>query len=454
MSASRRNLTGERIEELVKAVLKHAEKESWDRAWKAAQPLLKVHKDQPLAATAVAHLLERGAFDRQRGLELAGELFDAHGDNLDVVSALGDAFESLHDINFLNAEPPDDPLFQRIANLLRELSERAKGDDQLITALSGLSTAARVLGRTWDSIAERAYLRLVELTPKVSTHYSLGLFYKTRGRFAEGQAANQRAYDLGGSDQQDVLWNLGICATGARDGETALHIWKAIGQHIEMGRFGLPEGEYDSVKVRLAERPLAARDPTTQPDDPGREETIWVERLSPCHGIVRSALHYDEIGVDFGDVVLFDGAPITHHTYGKQKVPVFPHLATLERPGYQIFRFAGTQQREEQIADLSKDLPDDAVLYVHTEQFVELCSSCWNDPDLDHADHHRAERHLVTGKLCAPPTLTAPELLAALDGALRGEPDVRIFVPDLAILAGDPERAAVERRRMTMIEDT
>ena len=94
--------------------------------------------------------------------------------------------------------------------------------------------------------------------------------------------------------------------------------------------------------MRLAERPLAER--SADRDDPGAEETIWIERLSPCHGIVRSVL-YRNLGVDFGDVILMDGAPITYHSYGEARVAVFPHLATLVRQHYQIFDFAGRKTR-------------------------------------------------------------------------------------------------------------
>src|SRR5262245_37216130 len=138
--------------------------------------------------------------------------------------------------------------------------------------------------------------------------------------------------------------------------DTALQVWTQIGNKIGMGRFGLPEGRYSTCQVRLAERPLAARDGAH--DDPGSEETIWIERLSPCHGIVRSVL-YGDLGVDYGDVVLFDGAPITHHKYGEQSVPVFPHLTTLVRSGYQRFELAGTQASAGEIAELSAGLPLD-----------------------------------------------------------------------------------------------
>ena len=108
-----------------------------------------------------------------------------------------------------------------------------------------------------------------------------------------------------------------------------------------MGRFGLPEGLYPQCKVKLAERPLAER--TADVDNPGSEETIWIERLSPCHGIIRSVLYYD-LGVDYGDIILIDGAPITYHTYGDTKgsrLSSFSNPHPTELPALRFRRHAG-----------------------------------------------------------------------------------------------------------------
>lgn len=218
-----------------------------------------------------------------------------------------------------------------------------------------------------------------------------------------------------------------------------------------MGRFGLPEGGYHAVKVRVAEHPVAER--AAGQDDPGLEETIWVERLSPCHGIVRSAL-FQELGVDYGDVVLFDGAPITHHTYGAERVPVFPHLVTIERPGYQVWPFVGTQPLACALAALSKNLPDDAVLYSHSEQVVTLCAHCWESRLLDHQAHQQAEHHVVSGKLCVPPKIAPATIRQALDDAVASSPGIRVFVPELSRRLGDVGRAEVEMRRMRLVEST
>jgi len=243
-------------------------------------------------------------------------------------------------------------------------------------------------------------------------------------------------------------WNLGICATGAGNSAVALEVWKRMGQKIEMGRFGLPEGSYAQCKVKLAERPLAER--TADMDDPGLEETIWIERLSPCHGIIRSVLYHD-LGVDYGDVVLIDGAPITHHTYGDVKVPVFPHLATLVRQSYRFFDFAGTQDQPRQLADASIDLCGDTVIYPHSENFRLLCANCWRDPDIDHSDHRSVQKHIVIGRIAAPGHVDPAELLDQLDKAVAKRGRCQLYAPDLCLAAGLGTRGSVDRRRFDML---
>jgi hypothetical protein len=399
------------------------------------------------AAHALLELVARQTLAVDRAVEIVRAVVDAHLEDDAVIAHAGCALEGAHDLRFLNGPPPSDPVFARLAGRLRERAVRGAAFEDHV--LRGLATAARLLGRAWDADAERAYLRILELEPsRWEEHYDFGLFLKVRGRFAEGVVANRRAAELGGADDDGVRWNLGICATGARDAATALAVWKGYEHAIEIGRFGLPEGRYAEVKVRLAEHPLAERG--ADRNDPGLEETIWVERLSPCHGVVRSAL-YQDLGVDFGDVVLFDGAPITHHKYGEARVPVFPHLVTLERCGYRILRFAGTQRAKGDIASLSGHLPDGCVLYPHTEGFVVMCAHCWESEDVDHAGHGEAEHHVVHGKLCAPPTVDPAALRRALDDAAQ-RAGARVFVPELSRLAGDPARAEVESRRAAMLE--
>ncbi|MBK7071778.1 MAG: prenyltransferase [Myxococcales bacterium] len=415
-----------------------------DAAWAAAAPLRAAieHTDAAIALAACV-----GWFGPHRGVEAGRELLARHGDVLAVLGMIGESFPRLTDVDDLNAPPPADPWFAEVVDRLERAAASATGDDA-IALLDALAAAARRLGRAGDARAERAHAALRARQPdNAHHHYNAGLFFKTRGRWAEGQAANQRAIDLGDTDQP-AWWNLGICATGAGDGATALTAWRQLGQQVELGQFGLPEGGYPAAKVRVAQQPLAERDATS--DEPGVEENLWLERLSPCHGVVRVAVFADELGVEYGDVVMFDGAPV-----GRQGgVPIFPHLATLHRRSYQIWRFVGAQATKGQLIALSKHLPEDTVIYPHTEQIVVLCDACAKGRGGDgHAHTPEQAHHVVRGKLCAPPHLAPATVLAALDAAIAGAPGAQIAVPDLCAAAGDAARAEVEARRLALLVD-
>jgi tetratricopeptide (TPR) repeat protein len=442
-------LTKDAIEKAKKHFIEEAEADRGDSAWEALQLLVRAQAQEDVALTLV-DLIDRGYLPRERSLEVLQEVHQAHRTNELLLGLLGNALERARDLDMLNAAPPESELFATVVDDLAALASKATGTDHEQALLSGLATAARMMARQRDELAESAYRRLLELEPDVAhTHYNVGLFLKTRGRFREGMEANQRAASLAKEPSEAIEWNLGICATGAREGATALQVWKRMEQKIEMGRFGLPEGTYPSCKVRLAERPLAGR--TADSDDPGLEETIWIERLSPCHGIIRSVL-YQRLGVDFGDVVLIDGAPITYHKYGDREVPVFPHLATLVRSNYQFFDFAGTQDGEHRIDSASADLDRDSVIYSHAEKVSFLCAGCWRDQDIDHEHGEREEKRVVHGRIAAPPNVAPDELLRQVDAAIARRTPCRIFAPDLCAAAGLADRAAFERRRFEMLQ--
>ncbi|MGB5258523.1 MAG: hypothetical protein WBN07_02570 [Woeseiaceae bacterium] len=439
-------------EDKIKEVVKQArEAQDEEASWLALAPLIKVQRHQREAAQALVRVVRGRYLGFERGLEVLVQLLDAHKKDSAMLAEIGSAAEGARDIDDLNSAPPIHPFFEDLVGRLEEQSVELRGQELEERTLDGLSTTARMLARQYDEVAENSYKRLVELDPDYSgNHYALGLFYKTRGHFREGVLANQRAVDLEAEPQEAYEWNLGICATGARQGSVALEVWKRMNQKIEMGRFDLPEGGYPQCKVRLAERPLAERNKDC--DDPGLEETIWIQRLSPCHGVVRSVL-FQDLGVDYGDVVLIDGAPITEHTYGESSVPVFPHLATLVQSGYQYFDFAGTQDDTGRLADCSVDLDTDAIVYSHTESFQILCASCWRNPDLDHQEHEEVERHVVTGRIAAPPQITAADLLSQLDRAVESRKPCKIYSPSLCEAAGQIDRARFEKRRFDMLQN-
>lgn len=438
-----------RAERLLKAA--KAEEES-AKAVLAAIAELTDNLADAEAATDLANILSEKVLPVFETASLLSEIFTLHEADVQVMLATGNAMEAARDIDDLNAPPPDKTLF---ANMVRRLAEiQLAMDNPYIEAKANeaLAATARLMARQRDDIAERAYARNIELFPEGAwAHYSQGLFFKTRGRFAEGVVANQKALALAKEPDEATQWNLGICATGAGQAEIALEVWKSLGNKLEIGRFDLPDGGYPSCKVRLAERPLAERDSGS--DDPGLEETIWVQRLSPCHGIIRSVL-YEDLGVDFGDVVLFDGAPITYQRYGDQQIAVFPHLATLRRSGYSYYDFSATQLESQAVANVSDQLAQDAVIYSHTESFVLFCATCWRDENVQHERHETEEHNVVHGRIAAPPELGASDLLAQIDTALADLPGTRLFSPDLCHAAGQTDRAQLEERRYVALRGT
>ena len=64
------------------------------------------------------------------------------------MAALGEATETLADVRWLNAAPPEDPFFEAVAGGLLALLDEAD-----LRVAGGLGTAARVCGRRWDAAA-------------------------------------------------------------------------------------------------------------------------------------------------------------------------------------------------------------------------------------------------------------------------------------------------------------
>jgi hypothetical protein len=442
-------LSADEIEKLQQDILAEVQAGRTHAASDKVQPLRAAQRQQAEAAMALLRLVSEQCLERKAALQVMLEVLRSHDQDFQILSALGRCLEAARDIDDLNAPPPDDPIFRSVVEKLNAFASLYQGQPEQEPILFGLATAARMLARQHDAIAESSYRKLTEIDPRnAAYHHNLGLFQKTRGRFAEGVTSNQIAASLADAVDESYEWNLGICATGAWNAAVALDVWKRLGHTIEMGRFGLPEGLYPQCKVKLAQRPLAER--TADLDDPGAEETIWIERLSPCHGIVRSVL-YRNLGVDYGDVILMDGAPITYHTFGELRIAVFPHLATLVRRHYQMFDFAGTQETARRLADLSADLDQDAVIYSHSENVKMMCANCWHDPDRDHNQHDQMEKLVVRGQIAAPPDIAPARLLEMIDHAIEKQGRCQLYAPDLCAAAGLTARERISRRRFVLL---
>lgn len=338
---------------------------------------------------------------------------------------------------------------ERVLAALRhaEAGEEAEGRDEDRAALrTVIAEALRHAGPARAQEAREAYEALRDAAPeKSSGWYNLGLVHKQRGRFAEGVAVNRRARALGDSSEA-VLWNLGICATGAGDGEAALEAWRALGLQVELGEDGLPfMPRLGQVQVRLSTVGVAGWEGTSP-----EYEHVWIERLSPCHGRVLSPTS-GELSAEYGDLVLHDGAPIGYREWSGRRIPRFPQLAVLRKGTDRIFRFAALQEEQGQVSALAEHLPEGCVVYPHTERLEVICRDCvrGRGRHAHRAEEMRTHRQLF-GKLVVPASVALPDFLQQLRAVLAAHPHLRLAAPALHTAAGDEVGA---RRAQQLWED-
>jgi hypothetical protein len=306
------------------------------------------------------------------------------------------------------------------------------------------------LARQWPESAEealQAHENALAAAPENPSYwYDLGLCHKYAGRFKEGVEANQRSLRLRRGDE-DALWNLGICATGAGDQDAAMEAWKGL--HIDVE---LIDGEVrytgrGMVQVRVTER--GAMVSPSDDGDPDSCEYLWLARIGPAHGRILSPT-VGNFFVDVGDVVLHDGAPVGYRDDGEWKVPRFPVMALLRRGTQRSFRFAAAQPGRGEIAALEKHLGEGSV-YVHTEQVNWLCRECARGGKVPH-EHERLkpDARIVYGKLVVEEGQLAA-FRVTLDTILGPRDDLALYCPDLHRAVGDEARAAADEKAWTAL---
>ena len=338
----------------------------------------------------------------------------------------------------------DDPRYLEAARILRaalrELSEQQRQASELGGYL--WNELGNTLARQWPAFADEALCAhenaLAAARGEAAYWYDLGLCHKYAGRFAQGVEANRRSLRLRSKDE-GALWNLGICATGAGDQDTAAEAWRGLGIEIER-----VDGEIRSVGRVMAQVRLSERGPIAAPGDgdPESFEYLWIGRLGPAHGRILSPTVGDFFA-DVGDVVLHDGAPAGYRGEGESKVPRFPVIALL-RPGtLRTFRFAAAQPGRGGIANLEEDLGSGAV-YVHTEQVDWICRECARDGRVAHRhERQKPDPRIVYGKLIVEER-ELPLFRDALDRALAKKEDLALYCPALHRALGDETRAAAD----------
>ena len=83
-----------------------------------------------------------------------------------------------------------------------------------------------------------------------------------------------------------------------------------------------------------------------------------------------------------------------------------------------------------------------------------MIARCLRDQDIDHEHGETEEKHVVRGRIAAPPDVAPSELLRQIDAAMAKRSPCRIYSPDLCAAAGLTERVAFERRRFDILQQS
>ena len=325
-----------------------------------------------------------------------------------------------------------------------ELKDRDTG----VWLFSDLAMALRMTGSQDDDEALRMMQKAIALDPENGeSWFKLGLLHKWRGRWNEGVEAYQRARALG-SDSEGTKWNLAICATGAGDYDLAIEVSRELGIKIDRGADGLPFGSFAPVQVRVSTLGEGINPAAHIPGVERNFENMWVERHSLCHGKIVNASIY-ELPVDYGDIVLWDGAPVGYRVDGEERVPRFPLLQRLQTGAYRRYWFLATQPHGGALEKVNEQLPGETQFYVHEEQVNMLCGECARGETVAH-DHARTEASTISGKFVVPDNLVSRDFGKRLEKLIPS--GVVVAMPRFYEEAGDKRRAKIHAESWDEIE--
>jgi hypothetical protein len=155
--------------------------------------------------------------------------------------------------------------------------------------------------------------------------------------------------------------------------------------------------------------------------------------------------------VDFGDVVLFDPAPVAKMPLGGAMRPVLPLLHVLQRGDERSFAFLALEQTAGEVERLGAALPEGCVWYLHETRVDHVCPRCAaGETFLPHAHEPPTERRVVRGKLVVPAQVPLSALRAQLERAKS--PAVLLAIPALHEALGDTPTAGKHHKSWGVIE--
>jgi len=162
--------------------------------------------------------------------------------------------------------------------------------------------------------------------------------------------------------------------------------------------------------------------------------------------------------IDYGDLVLWDGAPVAaHKTLDQETVPVFPLLEILRRGDERRWPFIALEREPGSVRSLEADLPEGARLFVQKERVEHHCAACEAGEPHRHGDGDvtaatgSAVATLVRGKLIVPRAQDLSELRSAWETAIGTRP-LSIALPALYEELGDSKQAGQAHQAWRGIE--
>ena len=184
-------------------------------------------------------------------------------------------------------------------------------------------------GGSHRTLAEKAYVELHarilsgELAPGERLRIdALAELHKWRSRWEECLQSARRAAELLPGERVPLL-TVALAATARGEGALAADTYAALGlPRPEVAGGGLPR--VDGLGRRRVRTPAKPGLGVRELPDPCFE-LVWVEALSPCHGVVSSPT-FLEAPIDYGDVVLFDPARVATTETGEPVHPVLEQL--------------------------------------------------------------------------------------------------------------------------------
>jgi tetratricopeptide (TPR) repeat protein len=318
---------------------------------------------------------------------------------------------------------------------------------------ANLANALRLAGPKHDEESHAAFYRALEIAPDRGDYWhDLGLLHKWRGRWDNAYAAFLKARARLG-ETRPVLFNLAISATGLGEGDVAAGALKQLGMPVELH----PESKMPFVpglppaQLRVLSRGAGYATASAFPNEATAFEVLWVQPLSPCHGVVASPCFRDA-PIDYGDLVLFDPAPVAHgRDADGNAVPCFPLLEILRRGDEHRLRFIAYVDRAGAFDDLARGLPDGFTLFRQTERIESARPSLLTGRPLEKPVAPVSDK-LVHGKIVGRSSANLEALAAYIEASPFAKSELALAIPALYEKLGQTKRAGQEHQAYRGIE--